>query len=85
MGMKIYKVSPRKMARYAKVVYHQKWARIHLILKVTGFSSQKARVVSDHLNEAKRLEWRQTRWPKIVRQARQKKALLLFGDEASFA
>ena len=49
------------------------------------FSYQKARFVSDHLNEAKRLEWRRTRWPKIVRQARQKKALLLFGDEASFA
>jgi transposase len=50
-----------------------------------GFSYQKARFVSDHLTEAKRLEWRQTRWPKILRQARQKKALLLFGDEARFA
>ncbi len=55
------------------------------LLKNMGFSYQKARFVSDHLNEAKRLEWRQTRWPKIGRQARQKKALLLFGDEASFA
>ena len=50
-----------------------------------GCSCQKARLVSDHLNEAKRLEWRQTRWPKILRQATQRKALLLFGDEASFA
>jgi transposase len=50
-----------------------------------GFSSQKARFVSDHLNEAKRLEWRQTRWPKSLRQAQQRKALLLFGDEASLA
>src|SRR5262249_31063372 len=49
------------------------------------FSYQKARFVSAHLNEAKRLEWRQTTWPRIVRQARQRKALLLFGDEASFA
>jgi transposase len=55
------------------------------LLKNMGFSYQKARFVSDHLNEAKRLEWRQTRWPKILRQARQKKVLLLFGDEASFA
>jgi hypothetical protein len=49
------------------------------------FGYQKARFVSDHLNEAKRLEWRHTRWPKILRQAKQRKALLLFGDEASFA
>jgi transposase len=55
------------------------------LLKNMGFSSQKARLVSDQLNEAKRLAGRQTRWPKILRQARQKKALLLFGDEASFA
>jgi transposase len=55
------------------------------LLNNMGFSYQKARFVSAHLNEAKRLEWRQTRWPKILRQARQKKALLLFGDEASFA
>jgi len=55
------------------------------LLKNMGFSYQKARFVSDHLNEAKRLEWRQTRWPKILQQAQRKKALLLFGDEASFA
>ena len=40
---------------------------------------------STHLDEAKRLEWRHIRWPKMLRQARSKKALLLFGDEASFA
>ena len=50
-----------------------------------GFSSQKARLVSDHLNEAPRLAWRRTRWPRIVQHARQRKALLLLGDEASFA
>ena len=50
-----------------------------------GFSYQKARFVSDHLNEAKRLEWRHTRWPKILRQAKPRKALLLFGAEASLA
>ena len=55
------------------------------LLKTMGFSYQKARVVSDHLNEAKRLEWRQTRWSKMLQQARQQKAFLLFGDEASFA
>jgi len=55
------------------------------LLHNLGFSYQKARFVSDHLNEAKRLEWRRTKWPKIVQHARQRKALLLFGDEASFA
>ena len=65
------------------VTYHPH--SIATFLHNMGFSSQKARFVSDHLHEAKRLEWRQTRWPKILRQAKQRKALLLFGDEASFA
>jgi transposase len=65
------------------VEYHPHY--ICTLLKNMGFSYQKARFVSDHLNEAKRLEWRHTRWPQILRQARQRKALLLFGDEASFA
>jgi transposase len=55
------------------------------LLHNLGFSYQKARFVSDHLNEAKRLEWRRTKWPKLLHHARQRKALLLFGDEASFA
>ena len=55
------------------------------LLHNLGFSYQKARFVSDHLNEAKRLEWCRTKGPKIFHHARQRKALLLFGDEASFA
>ena len=55
------------------------------LLRNLGFSYQKTRFVSDHFNEAKRLEWRQTRWPRILRRARLRHALLLFGDEASFA
>src|SRR5919205_3723092 len=69
--------------RHFGVEYHPHY--IATLLRNMGFSYQKARFVSDHLNEAKRLEWRQTRWPKILRQAKQRKALLLFGDEASFA
>ena len=41
--------------------------------------------MSDHLDEAKRLEWRHQTWPTVLRRACQRKALLLFGDEASFA
>jgi transposase len=65
------------------VEYHPHY--ICTLLKNMGFSYQKARFVSDHLNEAKRLEWRQTEWPRILRDAQRRKALLLFGDEASFA
>ena len=50
-----------------------------------GFSYQKARFVSDHLDEAKREHWRTATRPAILRDARQRGALLLFGDEASFA
>lgn len=54
------------------------------LLKNLGFSYQKAAFVSDHLNEAKRHEWRTTTWPQILRRAQERNALLLFGDEASF-
>jgi transposase len=69
--------------RHFGVAYHP--PSIATLLKNLGFSYQKARLVSAHLNEAKRLEWRHTRWPKILHQAKQRKALLLFGDAASFA
>jgi transposase len=54
------------------------------LLRNLGFSWQKAAFVSDHLNEAKRQEWRATTWPRALRLARRQGALLLFGDEASF-
>jgi transposase len=54
------------------------------LLKNLGFSFQKAAVVSAHLDEAKRQAWRTTTWPQILRRAKERKALLLFGDEASF-
>jgi transposase len=54
------------------------------LLKNLGFSWQKAAFISDHLDEAKRSDWRCYTWPKAIRLARQQGALLLFGDEASF-
>ena len=54
------------------------------LLKNLGFSFQKAAFVSDHLDEHKRQAWRTQTWPQILRTAHTKKALLLFGDEASF-
>ncbi len=55
------------------------------LLKQLGFSFQKARFVSDHLNEALRLAWMTTTWPEWRRRAAEAGGLLLFGDEASFA
>jgi len=55
------------------------------LLHNLGFSFQKARFVSDHLDEAKRQAWLQEKWPKILRAAKRRQGLILFEDEASFA
>jgi transposase len=55
------------------------------LLRNLGFSYQKARFVSDHLNDAQREQWLTETWPAILAAARRSGALLLFGDEASFA
>jgi transposase len=60
---------------------HYVWTLLHNL----GFSFQKARFVSDHLDEAKRLAWLQEKWPAIFRAAKRHKGLILFEDEASFA
>ena len=55
------------------------------LLHNMGFSFQKARFVSDHLDAAKRLAWLQDKWPAILRAAKRCKGMILFEDEASFA
>ena len=55
------------------------------LLRNLGFSFQKARFVSDHLDEQARQVWMQQTWPKILARARRTGALVLFEDEASFA
>jgi transposase len=55
------------------------------LLHNMGFSFQKARFVSDHLDAAKRLAWLEEKWPAIFRAAKRCKGLILFEDEASFA
>ena len=57
---------------------------ISQLLKHMGFSYQKAKFVSDHLNEDQRAQWLAETWPAILALAKQKSAYLLFGDEASF-
>jgi len=69
--------------RHFGVAYHPHY--ICTLLDNLGFSYQKARFVAAHLDEATRLEWRHHTWPAVLRKARQRKALLLCGDEARFA
>jgi transposase len=65
------------------VLYSVKY--IAELLGNLGLTYQKARFVSDHLDEARRQHWVTQEWPAIVAEARRRKALLLFADEASFA
>jgi transposase len=57
---------------------------ISQLLKNMGFSFQKARFVSDHLDEKARERWLTHAWPEILSLAKEKNAYILFGDEASF-
>lgn len=71
------------MQREFNVLYN-----VHYISKLLanlGFSFQKARFVSDHLDEAKRQHWLKEIWPTFLAQAQAARGLVLFGDEASFA
>ena len=65
------------------VLYNRQY--VCTLLHNLGFSFQKARFVSDHLNAATRLAWLEQKWPTIVRAAKRRRGLILFEDEASFA
>jgi transposase len=65
------------------VLYNRQY--VCTLLHNLGFSFQKARFVSDHLDTAKRLAWLAAQWPAILRAAKRTKGLILFEDEASFA
>ena len=67
--------------------FHVLYNRFYVceLLRNLGFSFQKARFVSDHLDEAARQLWMQKEFPKILKQTQQMKASLFFGDEARFA
>jgi transposase len=55
------------------------------LLGLLGLSFQRGRFTSDHLNDEAALLWLEETWPLILRQATEKKAMIVFGDEASFA
>jgi transposase len=49
------------------------------------FSYRKDKFASDHLDEERRHKWLTETWPQILQQANEKKAMILFQDEVSFA
>jgi hypothetical protein len=55
------------------------------LLHNVGLSLPKARLVSDHLDPARRPTWLQEDWPMILRAATRRKGLILCEDEASCA
>jgi transposase len=54
------------------------------LLKNLGFSYQKAKFVSAHIDPEARKQWLEETWPEIQAQAQEKNAMILFIDEASF-
>ncbi len=68
----------RKFGVFYSVCY------ISQLLKNLGFSYQKAKFVADHKDPETRKQWINEKWPEIHKLALEKKAYLLFGDEASF-
>jgi len=73
--------------REFQVVYSPNY--LPSILKKMGLSYQKARFVSDRLDEEEyqkaREKWEKETWPAILKQAKEENAVILFGDEVSFA
>ena len=57
------------------------------LLKKIGLSFQKGAFEADRTddNEKKRKEWVDKTWPEILQKAKEKGAVILFGDEVSFA
>jgi transposase len=56
---------------------------VYELLHTLGFSHQKARFVSDHLDEEARQRWMKEKWPEILAQAKKIGAPIFFGDETS--
>jgi transposase len=57
------------------------------LLKKIGLSYQKAAFAADRTddNVKKRKEWKDKTWPGILKQSKEENAIILFGDEVSFA
>jgi len=59
------------------------------MLKKMGLSYQKAKFIPAKCDEkeflAKRKEWQEVTWPNLLKKAKEENAIILFGDEVSFA
>ena len=70
-----------------RVTYNPRY--ISSLLKSIGLSFQKAKFVSDHEDDEehrkKRAAWDNEVWPEILRKSGEKKGIILFVDEVSFA
>lgn len=57
------------------------------LMNTLGYSYQRARFVSDHIADVSeaQAEWMTQTWPEIEALAQKQDAMILFGDEASFA
>jgi transposase len=66
-----------------QVSYHPGY--VCQLLSTLGLSYQRAKFTSDHLGSHEAILWLEETWPKIVKLAQEKQALILFGDEVGFA
>lgn len=68
-----------------KIEYHPHY--LAELLGTLGYSYQKARFVSDHLADVaeEQATWLTQTWPELLARARAQGAMILFGDECSFA
>ena len=55
------------------------------LLSALGLSYQRAKFASDHLGSHEAILWLEEVWPLILKQAQEKQAIILFGDEVAFA
>jgi transposase len=73
--------------REFNVIYHPGY--LSDLLRKMGLSFQKARFISDRVDDREyqraRRRWDCVVWPRLLREARQKKGIILFVDEVSFA
>ncbi len=66
-----------------KVDYNPRY--VSHLLKGLGFSFQKAKFTSGHLNDHEAIIWLEETWPEILRLVKEKRAVIFFEDEAAFA
>jgi transposase len=71
------------IVRESGVLYNRHY--VCELLHSLGFSYQKAKFASDHLDEERKHKWLTETWPQILQQANEKEAMILFQDEVSFA